>query len=68
MTAPPTGPNNMAWLDAGLSALDGVALSAASKFQVVTNVSLFVIGRARFSADLATRSAQSEDDDVAYGA
>ncbi|WP_092806605.1 TetR/AcrR family transcriptional regulator [Rhodococcus globerulus] len=68
ITAPPTGPNNMAWLDAGLSALDGVALSAASKFQVVTNVSLFVIGRARFSADLASRSAQSADDDVAYGA
>ncbi|GAA3198911.1 hypothetical protein GCM10020255_102460 [Rhodococcus baikonurensis] len=68
ITAPPTGPNNMAWLDAGLSALDGVALSAASKFQVVTNVSLFVIGRARFSADLASRSAQSADGDVAYGA
>ncbi|MDP0947399.1 hypothetical protein, partial [Klebsiella pneumoniae] len=45
-----------------------VALSAASKFQVVTNVSLFVIGRARFSADLASRSAQSADGDVAYGA
>src|SRR6478752_793909 len=41
---------------------------AAWKFQVVTNVSLFVIGRARFSADLASRSAQSADDDVAYGA
>lgn len=65
ITAPPTGPNNMAWLDAGLGALAGVELTAASKFQVITNVSLFVIGRARFVVDLA---AQTVADEAAYQA
>ncbi|MGW5073710.1 TetR/AcrR family transcriptional regulator [Rhodococcus sp. NPDC004095] len=48
---PPTGPNNIAWLDAGLGALAGTPLPAGLRFQVVLNTSLYVIGRARFAAD-----------------
>ncbi|EME24122.1 TetR/AcrR family transcriptional regulator [Rhodococcus triatomae] len=53
-SSPPTGPNNIAWLDAGLGTLAHTPLSPARRFQVVLNTSLYVIGRARFAADLVT--------------
>ncbi|MFC9790247.1 TetR/AcrR family transcriptional regulator [Rhodococcus sp. NPDC127528] len=65
ITAVPTGPNNMAWLDAGLGALAGTPLPPALKFTVVVNTSLYVIGRARFAADIASTPPAEE---VAYGA
>ncbi|MFE3292301.1 TetR/AcrR family transcriptional regulator [Rhodococcus sp. NPDC059234] len=65
ITAVPTGPNNMAWLDAGLGALAATTLPPALKFTVVVNTSLYVIGRARFAADIASTPSTEE---VAYGA
>lgn len=71
--SPPTGPNNIAWLDAGLGTLADTPLPPALRFQVVLNTSLYVIGRARFAADFlgaadsdtaAARSAAEYD----YGA
>ncbi|WP_349307017.1 TetR/AcrR family transcriptional regulator [Rhodococcus sp. USK13] len=58
ISAPPTGPNNLSWLEAGLRTLADTTLPEDTKVQVVLNVSLFVIGRARFVNDLE-RSAVS---------
>lgn len=58
ISAPPTGPNNLSWLEAGLRTLADTTLPEDAKVQVVLNVSLFVIGRARFVNDLE-RSAAS---------
>ncbi|MFD1815531.1 TetR/AcrR family transcriptional regulator [Rhodococcus gannanensis] len=55
-SSPPTGPNNIAWLDVGLGTLADTPLSPALRFQVVLNTSLFVIGRARFAADFFAAS------------
>ncbi|TQF67211.1 TetR/AcrR family transcriptional regulator [Rhodococcus spelaei] len=63
--APPTGPNNIAWLDAGLSALTDTPLPHSLRFQVVLTTSLYVIGRARFAADFATASATVSAEDAA---
>ncbi|MGW5146711.1 TetR/AcrR family transcriptional regulator [Rhodococcus koreensis] len=62
ISAPPTGPNNLAWLEAGLRAVSDTGLAEDRKLQVVLNVSLFVIGRARFALDLE-RSAGVEQVD-----
>lgn len=48
----PLGPNNMAWLDAALGCLASTGLPEALKVQVALNVSVHVIGRARFALDL----------------
>jgi AcrR family transcriptional regulator len=55
---PPTGPNNMAWLEAGLSALADTATPEPVKLRLVLNLSLYVIGRLR----LTTQLAASQDD------
>ncbi|HEY5855969.1 MAG TPA: TetR/AcrR family transcriptional regulator [Aldersonia sp.] len=52
LSAPPTGPNNMAWLEVGLAAMGKVDLPESLKFQLVMNVSLFVIGRTRVVREL----------------
>lgn len=57
IVAPPTGPNNMRWLDAGLGTLASVPLPAPVKVKIVLTTSLFVVGRARFSRDIAVASA-----------
>ena len=62
---PPTGPNNMAWLEVGLSVMGKTALPEPVKFQLVMNVSFFVIGRTRVVREL---SASNRDDDADYGA
>lgn len=54
---PPTGPNNIAWLEAGLGCLADTPLPPPLRFQIVLNTSLYVIGRARFAADFAAASA-----------
>lgn len=56
----PLGPNNMAWLDAALHCLAPTGLPEALKVQVALNVSVHVIGRARFVLDLAP-DAESDD-------
>lgn len=48
----PLGPNNMAWLEAALGCLASTGLPEALKVQVALNVSVHVIGRARFTVDL----------------
>lgn len=64
IVAPPTGPNNMRWLDAGLARLVETPLSEQLKVKVVLNTSLYVVGRARFSSDIATAGGE----DVEYAA
>ncbi|WP_062993067.1 TetR/AcrR family transcriptional regulator [Nocardia anaemiae] len=51
--APPMGPRNMAWLDAGLSAFAGTAVPEPVKLQLVLNVSLYLIGRMRMAREMA---------------
>ena len=48
----PYWPNNLRWLNEGLGTLAGTRLDEASKVQVVLNISLFVMSRARFSWEL----------------
>lgn len=62
MGAPPLGPNNMAWLEAGLSALAQTRLPEPLKLQLVMNLSLFVIGRARLIAEIDPGSPESDGD------
>ncbi|MFD4292509.1 TetR/AcrR family transcriptional regulator [Rhodococcus sp. NPDC058532] len=64
IVAPPTGPNNLRWLDAGLGTLAAVPVSEMVKVQVVTTTSLFVVGRARLSSDMASAAT----DEIDYGA
>lgn len=62
MGAPPLGPNNMAWLEAGLAALSGTQVPEPIKLQLVMNLSLFVIGRVRLVAEIDPASPESEGD------
>lgn len=61
IVAPPTGPNNMRWLDAGLGTLASAPLTEGLKVKVVTNTSLFVVGRARMSTEITTAGAEEVD-------
>ncbi|MQY31144.1 TetR/AcrR family transcriptional regulator [Nocardia aurantia] len=54
ISAPPMGPNNMAWLNTALTVLDGTSVPDPLKMQLVLNLSLYVIGRARFQRDTQT--------------
>ncbi|MFD6107446.1 TetR/AcrR family transcriptional regulator, partial [Nocardia salmonicida] len=51
-SGPPMGPNNMAWVEAGLRALGAVPLPESVKLQLVMNLSMFVVGRRRAARDL----------------
>ncbi|MFI6999284.1 TetR/AcrR family transcriptional regulator [Nocardia sp. NPDC050175] len=51
--APPMGPCNMAWLDAGLALFAETAVPEPVKLQLVLNVSLYVIGRMRVAKEMA---------------
>ncbi|MET9489449.1 TetR/AcrR family transcriptional regulator [Nocardia sp. NPDC006630] len=64
ISAPPLGPKNMDWLEAGLTAMADAPLPEPVKLQMVTNLSLYVIGRARFLKDTVQRS----EDDTDYAA
>lgn len=61
---PPAGPNNLAWLEAGLAALAGSPISASDQFDVVLLLSTYARGHAWLSVDLA---AASRDDPDSYG-
>lgn len=52
----PLGPNNIAWLEAALGCLSSTRLPEALKVQVALNLSVHVIGRARFTADLVVNT------------
>lgn len=60
MSGPPMGPNNMAWLEAGLGALASTPVPDQLKLQLVLNLSLYVIGRARFYREFAGESEYPE--------
>lgn len=53
MRRPPVGPNSMAWLETGLTALTDIPIPGPLKLQLVMNLSFYVIGRARFLKDIA---------------
>ncbi|WP_067705016.1 TetR/AcrR family transcriptional regulator [Nocardia jejuensis] len=61
MTSPPLGPNNMAWLECGLSAFAAAPIPEPRRLQMVTNLSFYVIGRARFLRDTIRSAGQDED-------
>ncbi|MGO4203539.1 TetR/AcrR family transcriptional regulator [Rhodococcus sp. TAF43] len=58
----PLGPNNIAWLEAALGTLASTTLPEPLKVQVALNVSVHVIGRARFTIDLVP---DAEEDNYA---
>ncbi|UGT60361.1 TetR/AcrR family transcriptional regulator [Nocardia asteroides] len=60
MVTPPLGPNNMAWLNSGLTILERTGLPAGVRLRLVMNLTLFVIGRMRLSVELG--QADTEDD------
>ncbi|MGX1804089.1 TetR/AcrR family transcriptional regulator [Nocardia sp. NPDC055321] len=61
LTTPPVGPNNMGWLEAGMTALSGIAAPEPVRLQLVVNLSLYVIGRTRFLRD-TVKSVENELD------
>ncbi|MFJ4649734.1 TetR/AcrR family transcriptional regulator [Nocardia sp. NPDC088792] len=61
LSAPPFGPNNMAWLEVGLQTLAEVPIPEPLKLQLVTNLSLYVIGRAKFIRDSTLQAADEFD-------
>jgi AcrR family transcriptional regulator len=62
---PPLEPGQLAWLDRGLSALDGTALSHAERFDVVMGLLYFVRGEAEIGAVLMRNETAAERSD--YG-
>lgn len=59
ISGPPMGPNNMAWLNAGLTIMEPVPIPEPLKLQLTLNLSLYVIGRGRFYRD--TRHSEGPD-------
>ncbi|MFI6173249.1 TetR/AcrR family transcriptional regulator [Nocardia sp. NPDC051052] len=53
LAAPPMGPYNMAWLEAGLAMFAETAVPESIKLQLVLNVSLYMIGRMRVAKEMA---------------
>src|SRR5262245_10282258 len=56
VTGPPAGPNNVAWLEAGLTALAGTDLSSAERIEVVQVVATYLRGEAWLNLDLIAAS------------
>lgn len=64
ISSPPATPNSVAWMEAGLDALDGTALDEATKLGVLMLISGYVRSQAGLAADLAEatrRSGQSPE-------
>ncbi|GAA1601017.1 TetR/AcrR family transcriptional regulator [Kribbella sancticallisti] len=68
ISGPPAGPNNLAWFDAALGALDGTGLSEESKVGVVMGLMTYIQGQMRLSLDLAAAYADHPDTFSRYGA
>ena len=56
ISAPPVGPNNVAWLEAALRSLGGTALSESQKLATVLLLSFFVRSEVTLAADVAAAS------------
>lgn len=67
ITAPPLGPNNVAWFEAALRALRPTPLTAQEKINTVVLVSGFVRNDATFLADVAAAAAGHASPPPAYG-
>jgi len=53
ISGPPAGPNNLAWFDLALSALEHTGLPEESKMGVVMGLITYVQGQVRMASDLA---------------
>ncbi|MGX2996066.1 TetR/AcrR family transcriptional regulator [Streptomyces sp. JNUCC 64] len=62
VTGPPVTPNQVAWMERGLAALDGTGLRGAERLGVLTLVGGFVRTQATLTADLADALARAGDD------
>ncbi|GAB0106346.1 TetR/AcrR family transcriptional regulator [Nocardia sp. JMUB6875] len=60
-TSPPLGPNNMAWLEAGLTAMSGLNIPEPLKLQLLLNLSIYVMGRTRFLRDTIQQAKEDID-------
>lgn len=61
MASPPMGPNNMAWLEAGLATLGRTTLPEAIRLQLVMNLSLYVLGRSWAAKDVVADQGDDAD-------
>ncbi len=57
--APPMGPNNLAWMEAALSALDGVSLTDDDMVGVLMILTGFVYGEARQEVTMTSATART---------
>ncbi|MHC8562376.1 TetR/AcrR family transcriptional regulator C-terminal domain-containing protein [Streptomyces albidoflavus] len=65
ISSPPATPNSVAWMEAGLDALDGTGLDEATKLAVMMLISGYVRSQAGLMADLTEamrRSGRSAED------
>jgi AcrR family transcriptional regulator len=65
LNAPPLGPNNLAWFEAGLRALDDTPLLGTEKVGIVQNLITLVHGQLRLGRDLQR---SYDQDPEAFGA
>jgi AcrR family transcriptional regulator len=69
ITAPPLGPNNVAWMEAALAAMAGTPLAEAEKLSTLLLISGFVRNEATMSADIAAAAqAAAQPPSLTYGA
>lgn len=66
ITAPPLGPNNVAWMEAALHAMRGTGLHEQEKLSTLLLLSGFVRSNATLAADLAAGAAAAPEP-VTYG-
>jgi AcrR family transcriptional regulator len=67
ITAPPLGPNNVAWMEAALDAMAGIPLSEPDKVSTLLLITGFVRNEATLSADIAA-GRRAGAPSLAYGA
>ncbi|WP_040805441.1 TetR/AcrR family transcriptional regulator [Nocardia concava] len=60
-TSPPLGPNNMAWLEAGMNALSSLEIPEPLRLQLLLNLSIYVMGRTRFLRDTIQQAKEDID-------
>jgi AcrR family transcriptional regulator len=61
VTGPPAGPRNLAWLEAGLTALAGTGLDGGERLDVVQVLSTYLRGEAWLNLDLIAASTNDPD-------
>lgn len=67
ITAPPLGPNNVAWMETALDAMAGIPLSEPEKLSTLLLITGFVRNEATLSADIAA-ARQAGAPSLTYGA